>query len=134
MKGLLRRTLFNAFALFVLSLLLGGVTIHGGLQTLLVGGFILTLLTIFLEPIINLLSLPVTFVTMGLFSLITHAILFYVLTVLMPQIEVHSFIFQGTSFGGFIIQRMAIGTFAAYIVAATIHSVIISTLTWLLKD
>ncbi|MBI4079445.1 MAG: phage holin family protein [Candidatus Levybacteria bacterium] len=134
MKGLLRRTLFNAFALFALSILLGGVTIHGGLQTLLFGGLILTFLTIFLEPILNLLSLPVTFVTMGLFSLITHAILFYVLTVLMPQIEVRAFVFPGTTLGGFVIPRMMLNTFFAYILAASLHSVIISTLNWLLRD
>ncbi|MBI2074730.1 MAG: phage holin family protein [Candidatus Levybacteria bacterium] len=134
MKTLIRKTAFNAFALFLLSQLLAGVKIIGGIETLLLGGFILTLLLLFVEPILNIVSLPLTFVTLGLFSFITHAILFYLLTILMPTITVNSFVFQGLSFAGFIVPKLGLNMLFAYILAASVHSVIISFLSWLTKS
>lgn len=134
MKTLIRKTAFNAFALFVLSQLLDGVKIYGGLQTILIGGFILTILLIFVEPILNIISLPLTFVTLGLFSFLTHAFLFYILTILMPQITVTAFVFKGASFAGFVIPKIMLNTFFAYIVAAMVHSAIISVISWLTKN
>lgn len=133
MKSLLRKTAFNAFALFLLTQFLSGVKVEGGFQALLLGGFVLTILMLFIEPILKIISFPLTFITLGLFSFLTHALLFYILTILMPAITVRAFVFPGLSVGGFIIPQIALNLFFAYIVAAVVHSLIISALSWLTK-
>lgn len=133
MKSLLCKTAFNAFALFLLTQFFSGVTISGGLGSILLAGFVLTILMIFLEPILNLVSLPLSFVTLGLFSFLTHALLFYILTILMPAISIRAFTFPGFSFNGFVIPQIALSVFFAYIVAALTHSLILSFLSWLTK-
>lgn len=133
MKSLLRKTAFNAFALFLLTQLFSGVTISGGLHSLLLAGVILTILMIFVEPVLNIISLPLSFITLGLFSFLTHALLFYILTILMPAINVNAFMFPGLFFSGFVIPKIALSVFFAYVVAAFAHSLIMSFLSWLTK-
>lgn len=134
MKGIIKKTAFNAFALFLLTQFLSGVTIQGGLGSFIFGGFVLTILIMFIEPILNLVSLPLTFVTMGLFSFLTHALLFYILALLMPTINVNAFTFDGATLAGFVVPKIYFNTFFAYVAAAVVHSVIMSALSWITKD
>ena len=133
MKGILRSTVFNAISLFILSQIVSGVRIHGGFQTLLFSGFVLSVLNIVLKPILNLFSLPLNMVTLGLFSFITNAILLYILTIFVPNISVTGFTFNGFSFGGFIIPVIKFNTIYAFIVSAAVLSLIINFFHWLTK-
>ena len=133
MKGILRNTVFNAISLFILSEVISGVKIQGGFQTLLFSGFVLSFLNIILKPILNLFSLPLNAVTLGLFSFITNAILLYVLTVFVPNISISQFTFDGFSFGGFIVPVIHFNTLWAFIVSAAVLSVIINFFHWLTK-
>lgn len=133
MKGILKRTVFNAISLFILSQVISGVKISGGIQTLLFAGFVLSLLFILLKPILNIFSLPLNVVTLGLFSFITNAVLLYLLTVFVPNIIISSFTFNGFSFSGFIIPKIQFNTVYAFIVSAALLSLIINFFNWLIK-
>jgi len=58
MKTLLRNTLFNALSIFLISQMISGMKVYGGLPTYLIAGLVLTLLLMILKPILNLLALP----------------------------------------------------------------------------
>ena len=133
MKGILKRTIFNAISLFILSQVITGVKVNGGIQTLLFSGFILALLFKVLKPILNLFSLPLNMVTLGLFSFIINAILLYLLTIFVPNVIVAQFTFNGFSFAGFIIPVIHFNAFYAFIVAAALLSLIINFFEWLVK-
>ena len=133
MKGILKRTVFNAISLFILSQVISGVKISGGIQTLLFAGFVLSLLFMLLKPILNIFSLPLNVVTLGLFSFITNAILLYLLTVFVPNIIISSFTFNGFNFAGFIIPHIKFNTIYAFIVSAAFLSLIINFFNWLIK-
>lgn len=133
MKGILRNTVFNAIALFIISQILLGVNISGGIKTLIISGFILSILFIVLKPILNLFSLPLNVVTLGLFSFLTNAILLYILTILVPNISISQFTFNGFSFAGFVIPVMHFGTFWAFIISAGALSLTINFFHWLVK-
>lgn len=131
MKWLLRNTAFYAFALFLLPMVIFGVGISGGLSTLLIGGFALTVMLLIVKPIVNLVSLPINILTMGLFSAFTNVIILYLLTVLVPNITVNSFIFEGMRYAGFSIPKVSFNVFFTYVAAAVFISLTISIINWL---
>lgn len=133
MKGILRNTIFNAISLFVLTQILSGVKVNGGFGVLLFAGFVLSFLFIILKPVLNLFSLPLNLVTLGLFSFLTNAILLYLLTVFVPNVVITQFTFNGFSFAGFIVPVMHFNTFYAYIIAAGFLSITINFFNWLTR-
>lgn len=133
MKALVRNTIFYALGLHYLAVLLAGVTISGGLVTLLIGGFILSLLLLILKPILNLLSFPLNFVSLGLYSALVNVIILYVLTLFVPNITITAFRFTGFTFLGFVIPSMWFNQFFAFVVAASVLAVIIGFIQWLIE-
>ena len=133
MRTILRSTIFNAISLFILFQLLPGVKITGGLSTLLLSGFILTVLFRILKPVLGLFSLPLNVITLGLFSFFINTILLYILTVFVPSITVSAFTFNGYNFTGFVVPVMHFNGFWAYVIAAGLLSIIINFFDWLIK-
>jgi putative membrane protein len=132
-KGFLRNVIFNSFAIFLISQLIGGVKISGGLPTYIFGGIALTILLIFIKPILNILSLPLNIVTFGLFSFVTNIIIFYLLTVIVPGINITAFTFPGFSYAGFIVPNIYFNVIFAFLLVSFSQSLIVSFLTWLIK-
>ncbi|MBI2621649.1 MAG: phage holin family protein [Candidatus Levybacteria bacterium] len=133
MKSLLRHTVFNSVSLFVLTQAVSGVKISGGWENLMISGFLLSVLNKVLRPVLNLFSLPLNAVTLGLFSFIANAIILYILTVLVPDISVSEFTFNGFSFAGFVVPVIHFSTLYAFIVSAAVLSLIINFFDWLIK-
>lgn len=132
MKILLRNTAINAFALSLLPGLLGGVTIVGGLPTLFIAGLIFGFMYTFVRPILHVFTLPLNFLTFGMFSFVINMIILYFLTVLVPQITISSFTFKGFSYLGFVIPQIHLNTFFAYFIASLILSAIVWGVKWLM--
>src|ERR1035437_6283057 len=133
MKGFIRNVLFNAFSIFLLTQFIGGVKVSGGLPTYLFGGIALTILLVFLKPILNLLALPLNIVTLGFFSFLTNIIIFYLLTVIVPGINITAFTFPGFTYSGFVIPSIHFNIIFAFLLVAFLQSLIVSFLTWLIR-
>jgi putative membrane protein len=65
-------------AVWATTLLVGGVTVFPVWVALIVGAC-LTLVNMFLKPIINILTLPLNILTLGLFSLVINGAIFWYL-------------------------------------------------------
>lgn len=76
MKELLVKWIINSTALLVVIHLVSGVTVDNWM-TVFVAAVVLGLLNAFLRPVLILLTLPVTLLTLGLFTLFINAFLFY---------------------------------------------------------
>jgi len=133
MKSILRHSVFNSFALYILALTLEGVNVAGGFENFIVAGFILSVLFRLVKPILNLVSMPLNMVSLGLFSFFLNTILLYILTIFVPSITISAFTFHGASFAGFVIPDFNLSTFWAYVFAAGILSIIVNFLNWLIK-
>lgn len=133
MKTIIRDTVFNAISLFIISELLAGVKIGGGIKTLVIAGLILSILFRVFRPILNIFSLPLNMVTLGLFSFFSNAILLYLLTVLVPQITISPFTFNGFTLAGFVVPVMHFGSIYAYVICAGILSVVMNFFDWLIR-
>src|SRR5680860_518449 len=133
MKSILRNTLINAFALFLISQAISGMHISGCFETYLCGVFALSLLFLILKPILNIIAIPLNIVTLGFFSVITNIIIYYLLTVFVPSISITDFTYQGFSYAGFIIPRFYINIFFSFITVSFMQSVIFSFVSWLMR-
>ncbi len=133
MRGFVRNILFNSFSIFLLTQVMSGVKVTGGLPTYIFGGLALTILLLFIKPILNILSLPLNIITFGLFSFVTNIIIFYLLTVIVPGISITAFTFPGISYSGFVVPSIYFNTIFAFLMVSFLQSLIVSFLTWLIK-
>jgi putative membrane protein len=78
-----------AIAIGIAAYLIPGV--HITLIAALVLAVLLGLINIFIKPVINLLTLPLNIVTLGLFSLIINAFIIMLLGVFVPGFGVSGF-------------------------------------------
>lgn len=130
---MVRNSAVNTLSLFILTLVLSGVRVEGGYATFIIGGAMLAILFKVLKPMLSLVSLPLNLITLGTFSFLINVLLFYLATTFIPQISIKAFVFEGISFGGFVIPKIALNTFFAYVAASFLHVSIVSTLNWLIK-
>lgn len=75
------RWLAIAIATGAATSLIPGISIYGGMEvwvTVILFGLILTLINMSLKPILQMLSLPITILTLGIFYLIVNTFMLYV--------------------------------------------------------
>lgn len=133
MKTILKYVAIYGLSLYLIDLTVNGVTVSGGFATYALSGLLLAVMHKLLKPIINILSMPLQFLSFGLFSIFTNTILLYLLTVFVPNVKIQPFTFTGASLVGFIIPRISFNAFFAYVVAAVVLSIISSGIFWLIK-
>jgi putative membrane protein len=76
MKELLIKWIVNSTALLIVAHIVSGVTLDNW-PAVFVAALVLGLLNAFLRPVLIFLTLPVTVITLGLFTLFINAFLFY---------------------------------------------------------
>jgi putative membrane protein len=89
--GLLVRIIITAVLVFGIAHFLPGVHV-AGLYTSIVVAIVLGLLNIFIKPIMVLLTLPFTIVTLGLFLLVINALVILLCTKIVGGFTVDSFL------------------------------------------
>ena len=90
MKELLIKWLVNSTALLVVAHIVSGVSVDNWM-TVFVAALVLGLLNAFLRPVLIFLTLPVTVLTLGLFTLVINGVLFYMAAHLVRGFHVAGF-------------------------------------------
>ncbi len=90
MQGIIIRTLIYMLGLFLASRLIPGVWIEG-IGSFLLAGFLLGLVNAFVRPIMFVLTLPLTIVTLGLFIFVLNAAMFGLVAALLDNFQVAGF-------------------------------------------
>lgn len=88
--NILLRWLISAIVIMLVGSLVPGIHI-AGLWTALIAALVLGILNALLRPILIVLTLPVTILTLGLFSLIINAGIFLLATTIVKGFTVDSF-------------------------------------------
>jgi putative membrane protein len=118
MTKFILRWIINAVALFLAVYLVPGVNLQGGIVSIIWLALIFGLINAFLRPLLKLLTCPLIFLTLGLFTLLINTFLFW----LTSQV--------GQAFGiGFTVSGFWPAFFGGLVV--TVVSVILSLI---LKD
>jgi len=88
--GLLLRILINAVALLAVAYFIPGITVTGFVGAL-IAAIVLGLVNAVLKPILIILSLPLEILTLGLFTFVINALLFWFVGQLGLGLTVHGF-------------------------------------------
>jgi putative membrane protein len=84
MKGFVFRLLITALGLWAAATIVPGVTIHG-IGNVIVAALLLGLVNAVIRPIIVILTLPLTVLTLGLFILVVNGISLALVAWVMPE-------------------------------------------------
>lgn len=90
MTRLVLKWALNSFALFIVMKTISGIQIDR-FQDLLLATLVIGLLNVFLRPVIILLTLPVTVLTLGLFTLVINGLIFYMAANMVPGFHIEGF-------------------------------------------
>jgi putative membrane protein len=87
---LILRWLINSAALCVLPYLIPGIFISN-FYAAIIAALVIGLINAIVRPILFILSLPITILTLGLFTLVLNALLFWLASTIVKGFEVHGF-------------------------------------------
>jgi putative membrane protein len=87
---LLLRWILNTLALFIVVTLVPGFY-YRSVVTLVIAALVLGLLNAIVRPILFILTLPLTVVTLGLFLLVLNAVMLELTAMLVPGFRIESF-------------------------------------------
>ena len=88
--GFLIRVLINALAIYFTAAIVPGIALSG-LMAALGAGLVLGLVNAVVRPILILLTLPFTILTLGLFLFVLNGLCLWLTSVLVKGFEIHSF-------------------------------------------
>ena len=107
--GLIIRLLISAVAVMVASYFVPGIAV-ASFGTALIVAIVLGFLNAFVKPILVLLTIPITILTLGLFYIVINVLMVYLAASLIPGFAVHGFF------------------------AALLFSILVSVVTWVIDS
>lgn len=116
---LILRILINAAAIWLTAMIVPGFTFTGNWVNLLIVAVVFGLVNALIRPIVKLFSLPITIITLGLFTLVINALMLWLTVAISGALSLDGNLFQD-----------AIAVF----VAALVISIISTILNWILVD
>ncbi len=90
MKGLLIRWIINALALLLISHVIRGIEVDS-LLSAFVAAAVLGVINAVLRPVLLILMMPITILTLGLFALVINGGMLYLAGLLVKGFYVHDF-------------------------------------------
>ena len=115
---ILIRILVNALAMWIAVYLVPGISLGGGIWGLLLVAVIFGLVNALIRPIVLLFSLPVTLITLGLFTLVINTAMLLLTAFL----------------AGDYLDFTAENTFLTACLAAIVISLVSMVMSWILPD
>ncbi len=99
------RLLIHMVAILIISYLLPGVIKVDSVLAALVAAFILGIVNLVVRPILVILTLPLTLVTLGLFLLVINGLMLWLVAALVKGFHVNGF--WGAVFGSILISLVS---------------------------
>ncbi|MBQ8669218.1 phage holin family protein [bacterium] len=91
MLNLFLRWIAYTLAIIFVAWIIPGISVENFLSAMLVC-VILALINTFIKPMVQIISLPITILTLGLFALVINALLLMLAGVIAPGFEVDGFL------------------------------------------
>lgn len=82
----------TAVAVFITVNLVPGISVAGGWITMLFVALVWSVITMVVRPVLQILTLPITIISLGLFSFILNALLFWAMEIVVPSFDVQGFV------------------------------------------
>ena len=121
----------NLVAIIVVTELLTGVSVTGGFVAYLILAAVISLINWGVKPILNFLTLPINFLTLGLFNIVLNTILFYVVSLIVPGYEITAGEFIGIATPIFVIPSWHTSLLATIVIGSLVLSLMAGLVEWL---
>lgn len=108
MRSFLLRLIISALSLALAAAIVPGVVVDGAF-TLILAAFLMGIVNAVVRPILIILTLPLTMITLGLFLLVVNAASFSIVALLLPGFRIAGF---GSALLGWLIVWLS-GTLAS---------------------
>lgn len=86
MRNLFLKVISGILGLWLASQFIAGVEFIGTWQTLLLTGFVLGLINFFIKPVLNLITLPLRILTLGLFGLVISMAMIWLVDIFFTEL------------------------------------------------
>lgn len=131
MKKIIRSFVINLAAIMVINQLVEGFVVSGGYQGILFTAAVLTTVNLAIKPLVKLLLLPINLITLGAFRWVANVFSLYLVTLLVPFLEIIGFTFPGYAYQGFIIPEIYLAKLWVLVISSFLISLITTFLFWL---
>lgn len=134
MKKIIRVIVIDIVALFAADKIATGLVFQNEIEGLFLAGAALGVATLLVKPILNILILPLTLATMGVFKFLTNAVTLYIVDLALHDFQVIGFNFAGLSSKYLDLPAIKLNSgLFSYIAFAFVISLITGLINWLRK-
>jgi len=134
MRHILRILGINALVLFLINQIFPqAIFFAKGFETLFLTALVLSLVNLFIRPLINLFLLPINLITLGTFRWVVNVLTFYLVTLIVSDFQIKAFVFPGFSYQGIVIPSLSFSFFWSLVFISFCLSFFSSLLHWLFK-
>ncbi len=132
MKRIIRIFVVETVVLLVVSKITSGLQFENGFISLIVTAVSLTLASLLIKPVINLLLLPLNLLTFGLFRWASSAITLFLVDLVLSEFSLGSFVFHGYNSPLIVIPSISLPVgLLSYLAFSFLISFITSLIYWL---
>ena len=124
----------NLIVLLALARFYPGFSVPANFISQLITAFILTTITIFLQPILKMLVLPVNIITFGMFTWLLEALILLLLTLVVDGVAFQAFSYQTFTVIGVSFPSGQFNIFMSIFFRSIIFKFLISLITYLSSD
>ncbi len=101
---ILLRLAGTAVAVVLTVNLVPGLTVTGGWETIILIAVVWSVISMVIKPVLTILTLPITLITFGLFSLVLNALLFWLTAAIVPGFQISGFL--AAFLGAFVLSLL----------------------------
>jgi len=132
-RKFLLRYLITGVSVGLVLYFIPGITYSGGITKLLEIISVFFVASLVLKPILKVLAFPIELATLGLFSIVINAFVFWLVSVWVEELMIASFWFPGWHGAVFVIAPVEIPVWLTAIVGSFLIGAISTVLYWLTK-
>ena len=131
MKRIIRAIVISFISLYAASLLLPSFSYSGSYMILAKASIVFALTTVFIKPVLKIVTIPINWLTLGLFACVLNVFILYITIGLVNGVYVTPFYFAGYSYNGFIFPAIAFTKFWSLVLTSFFISWVSNLLKWL---
>ncbi|MBI3379180.1 phage holin family protein [Candidatus Gottesmanbacteria bacterium] len=133
MKFILKKYLLAIASIFILTQLVSSFSLSGSWQGFFYAAFIWLLLQYIVKPILNIIMLPINLITLNMSSWIIQIAIFYMWTIITPQVKISDWHFSGIHIGPITLSSLNLVKWQITILLAILSVLINKLLGWVFK-
>lgn len=133
MRSIIKVFVVELVTLYLASQITSGLIFESGAVTFVLAAAGLTVATLIVRPLINILILPINLLTFGLFKWVSSAIALYLVTMVVPGFKITGFTYLGFFSKWIDIPPFSFSGIFAYVAFSFLISLIYVVLHWLIK-